>query len=605
MSGFNAPAVIPGTPQINVIQLLTNGKVLIHCNDLSTYLMEPDQFGDYGAATFRRVGDSPYSHLYGNVTLDNDGKAWLHGGEYGTGISGTSVFDPVTETWVGYTANIATHSSVMLSDDGRMIGSRILPVGVTTPVGAATGPAAFYTETGHAKIPDGRGVIFYSTSGQQIDILNLAHPAGYVSAGSYNGADTITTFNGATYLNALAVDFRSNQRKFSSNEAITYEIGPNIYMPTIGKVACIGGQGWLFTFDPLTSTLVRVGGCPIEPRDVAQSTQQLGVVHSNHNGQNSNTITVGGIFKVNCAGIPVPTSQGVVSNWNALSQSHGFFVYSASGNSVQAYNASTVTYDISTNTLNFVGVNFNPNFGNDNSTTTTGLPVTWGRPFMNAMDAAGALLPNGNLMFTGGTDSLYLGGNFTSKTRWMKWDGVSSTAVFLMADETGNANVGTHSFQVFPLPDGSMLIKGSTAGALQRYIPTTAEATPPGGAKPVITSFASVVEPAQRVVLSGTQLNGLHEGGAFGDDGSPRTNFPVVRFTNAVTHRVYYARSDTLTYRGIQAGRPSTAVVTIPVIMPTGAYTMEVVASGIASASVPVSIRTGYLGGAAYMNPYR
>jgi hypothetical protein len=91
--------------------------------------------------------------------------------------------------------------------------------------------------------------------------------------------------------------------------------------------------------------------------------------------------------------------------------------------------------------------------------------------------------------------------------------------------------------------------------------------------------------------LKGTQLNGLSEAGAYGDDAQAATNYPLVRITNNATGHVFYARTKNHSSMGVATG---SAIVTthfkVPAGIELGASQLQVVANGIASNPVSVTI---------------
>jgi len=64
-----------------------------------------------------------------------------------------------------------------------------------------------------------------------------------------------------------------------------------------------------------------------------------------------------------------------------------------------------------------------------------------------------------------------------------------------------------------------------------------------------------------------------------------------VRFTNQNTGHVFYARSYGFSYMGVQSSRPVSTRVAVPLHMETGKALMEVVANGIASPAMTVTIQ--------------
>ena len=114
------------------------------------------------------------------------------------------------------------------------------------------------------------------------------------------------------------------------------------------------------------------------------------------------------------------------------------------------------------------------------------------------------------------------------------------------------------------------------------------------------TAPASVVAGAV-VQVSGTQFNGLSQGSAYGDDVAMATNYPLVRLTNGANGQVTYCTTanhttvnssgTTVPSMGVATGSAViTTTVTIPSGLETGAYSLVVVANGIASAPVTVTV---------------
>lgn len=106
---------------------------------------------------------------------------------------------------------------------------------------------------------------------------------------------------------------------------------------------------------------------------------------------------------------------------------------------------------------------------------------------------------------------------------------------------------------------------------------------------PTITSVTTSVTRGKTYKISGTQFNGLSQAASFGDEYQTATNYPLVRITNNSTGHVFYARTHNHSTMGVATG--STIVSTsfdVPTAAETGASSLEVVANGIPS--IPVSI---------------
>ncbi len=193
-------------------------------------------------------------------------------------------------------------------------------------------------------------------------------------------------------------------------------------------------------------------------------------------------------------------------------------------------------------------------------------PGTWtvGPDFPNgdnAGDSFAVLLTNGNVLVEGSnTGTLYT------------WDGT---------DFTAGLSADFNSLMV--LPTGQILLGGSGVyNSPGTYNPAWA---------PAITNCPSSVTRGSTYKISGTQFNGMSQANAFGDEYQTATNYPLVRITNNATKHVFYATTHDHSSMGVATG--STPVSTnfdVPAGMETGASSLVVVANGIPSPAVSVTV---------------
>ena len=105
----------------------------------------------------------------------------------------------------------------------------------------------------------------------------------------------------------------------------------------------------------------------------------------------------------------------------------------------------------------------------------------------------------------------------------------------------------------------------------------------------MITNCPDHLPLGQTRTLFGSQLNGLSQAVSYGDDLQAATNYPLVRLTNRATGEVHYLRTHDHSNMGVAPGRHSSTNFDIRGVDP-GEYELEVVANGIPSASVPVTV---------------
>ena len=91
--------------------------------------------------------------------------------------------------------------------------------------------------------------------------------------------------------------------------------------------------------------------------------------------------------------------------------------------------------------------------------------------------------------------------------------------------------------------------------------------------------------------IYGTQFNGLSQAASFGDEYQTATNYPLVRITNNSTGHVFYAKTHDHSTMAVATG---TKVVftnfDVPAGMETGASSLVVVANGIPSQPVNITV---------------
>jgi hypothetical protein len=188
-----------------------------------------------------------------------------------------------------------------------------------------------------------------------------------------------------------------------------------------------------------------------------------------------------------------------------------------------------------------------------------------GPSFPNGDDAGdnfASLLPNGHVLVQGSSGTLY------------EWNGTQLTKE--------SVSGGGNSLMV--LPTGQVLIGGNEV--------YTSSGTYQSSWQPTITSFPSSVTPGSTYQISGTQFNGLSQANAFGDEYQTSTNYPLVRITNNSTGHVFYARTHDHSTMGVATGNTTVSTnFDVPSDIETGASSLVVVANGIPSAAVSLTVQ--------------
>jgi hypothetical protein len=193
-------------------------------------------------------------------------------------------------------------------------------------------------------------------------------------------------------------------------------------------------------------------------------------------------------------------------------------------------------------------------------------------------DGPASLLPSGNVLCAASP------GVFRRPTHFWEFDG---TNLIQVGDIPRGPSISSYEGRMLLLPTGQVLF---TDGSRDVEIYTPAGTPSPAWA-PTITSIPTDLQQGVTYTISGTQLNGLSQGAAYGDDAQSATNYPLVRLTNLETGHVFYARTHDHSSMGVATGD---AIVStffdVPIDAELGDSDLAIVANGIASESAYVTI---------------
>lgn len=195
-------------------------------------------------------------------------------------------------------------------------------------------------------------------------------------------------------------------------------------------------------------------------------------------------------------------------------------------------------------------------------------PGTWavGPDFPNgdnAGDSFAVLLPNGNVLVKGVSGRLY------------EFDGVNLTPTL------------NGSGALMVLPTGQVVVANGNTVSL--YTPSNTTYSPSWA--PAITTYSANVVRGATYQIFGRQFNGLSQAAAFGDELETATNYPLVRITNQASGHVFYAKTHGHSTMAVATGN---AIVStnfdVPAGMETGTSSLVVVANGIPSPAVTITV---------------
>jgi hypothetical protein len=197
---------------------------------------------------------------------------------------------------------------------------------------------------------------------------------------------------------------------------------------------------------------------------------------------------------------------------------------------------------------------------------------------LGAWDTPAAVMPNGKVFLIVGHQ------NYGGPAFFFEYDPARNglTAV------PGPNFPGPYLCRMLALPNGQILVTGGTLGDSFRLYVYTPDGAPDRSWAPTIAAVTDNGDGS--FVLTGTQLNGISEGAAYGDDAEMSSNYPIVRLTGA-DGRVYYARTFNWSNTGVATGdTPVSTEFSLPDGLEAGTYSLEVAANGIASDPVDFTV---------------
>ncbi|HEX8814338.1 MAG TPA: hypothetical protein VF753_02460 [Terriglobales bacterium] len=182
----------------------------------------------------------------------------------------------------------------------------------------------------------------------------------------------------------------------------------------------------------------------------------------------------------------------------------------------------------------------------------------------NAGDSFAVLLPSGVELIEADSGTLY------------DWNGTTLT----------QDPVSGGYAPILVLPNGQVFMSGFNASV---YTP---KGTYQASWAPKITAHPKTVTPGSTYKISGQQFNGLSQAASFGDEDETATNYPLVRITNTATGHVFYAKTHDHSTMGVATGTATVyTYFDVPSGIETGASTLVVVANGIPSKSVSITVQ--------------
>src|ERR1035438_1120221 len=150
-------------------------------------------------------------------------------------------------------------------------------------------------------------------------------------------------------------------------------------------------------------------------------------------------------------------------------------------------------------------------------------------------------------------------------------------------------NDGSFYGHLLSLPSGQILFADYSTD-VELYTPA---GTYTASWAPVVASVPTTLTHGKTYTASGTQFAGVSQGGAYGDDYQPYTNYALARITNNSTKHVFYCKTHDPTSYALQSTATQSTNFDVPAGIEKGASTFVIVTNGIPSAGVAVTVKIG------------
>lgn len=196
---------------------------------------------------------------------------------------------------------------------------------------------------------------------------------------------------------------------------------------------------------------------------------------------------------------------------------------------------------------------------------------------LDIADGPAAVLTNGNVLMAA-SPSVY-----QAPAYFYEFNGTKLVRTSGPSDAT---NDSSYNIRLLLLPTGQVL-ETDGSDTVEIY---TSTGRPDLAIAPAISSVPSTLAHGNSYAISGKRFNGFSQGNAYGDDAQSATNYPLVKITNTATGHVFFARTHDHSFMGVASQATVSTTFDVPANIELGASKLVVIANGIPSPAVSVTI---------------
>jgi hypothetical protein len=207
------------------------------------------------------------------------------------------------------------------------------------------------------------------------------------------------------------------------------------------------------------------------------------------------------------------------------------------------------------------------------------LPIINGQQ-VDSADGPAALLTNGDVVMATSP------GVYNSPSYFLDFSADSKTLEQIPGPPNAPNN-SSYNYNFLLLPTGQLL-ETDFSNDVEILTP---QVTANSALAPVITSVPTTLDGGSTYTVSGTLFNGVSQGTVYGDDAQQATNFPLVVIVNNATGHVQFARTHAFSSMAVASPAVVSTEFDVPGYTAKGASRLIVVANGIQSKPVAVTVK--------------
>ncbi|MDP9111665.1 MAG: hypothetical protein M3M96_08535 [Candidatus Eremiobacteraeota bacterium] len=203
-------------------------------------------------------------------------------------------------------------------------------------------------------------------------------------------------------------------------------------------------------------------------------------------------------------------------------------------------------------------------------------PIVKGKQ-LDSADGPTSVLANGSVLIP------LSPGVYKTPVSFYIFDGNTFTSI---AGTPGAKNDSTYNLRLLLLPTGQVL-ETNGSNDVEIYTPNVA---PDQSIAPSISAVPSTISHGNTYTVSGLRFNGFTQANAYGDDAQAATNYPLVEIVNAATGHVFFARTHDHSSMAVASQAAVSTRFDVPSGIELGASKLFVIANGIKSTPVSVTV---------------